>query len=289
VLLHCRDDWLSKAPAMMHHPAWFMNNHNSNSGSFNRRDFLKGSSAALGVAALGGLAPVPAARAAESWPPMARTLIEKGDVILFQGDSITDFGRSREKAGEANNQTALGSGYAWLAAAELLVNRPDDGLKIYNRGISGNKVFQLAERWQGDCLDLKPAVLSILIGVNDFWHTLDGQYQGTVEIYERDYRALLERTRKALPKVTLVVCEPFVLRCGAVNEKWFPEFDGYRAAAKGLARAFGATFIPFQSMFDEALKYAGPAHWAGDGVHPTPAGASLMAYEWLRAVAGRSA
>ena len=77
-------------------------------------------------------------------------------------------------------------------------------------------------------------MLSILIGVNDIWHTLAGAYQGTVEIYERDYRALLERTRKALPKTRLVVCEPFVLRCGAVNEKWFPQFDAYRASARAV-------------------------------------------------------
>jgi lysophospholipase L1-like esterase len=267
-----------------------MKNHILDSGNVNRREVIKWSSAALGAAALAGLASVRAARAAQPWlPPPPRGLVKKGDVILFQGDSITDAGRSREKAGEANNQAALGSGYAWLAAAELLVNRPNDGLKVYNRGISGNKVFQLAERWQSDCLELKPSLLSVLVGVNDLWHTLDGKYQGTVEIYERDYRALLERTRKALPKVKLVVCEPFVLRCGAVNEKWFPEFDGYRAAAKRVARALGATFIPFQSMFDEAVKYASPAHWAGDGVHPTSAGASLMAYDWLRAVAGRGA
>jgi len=288
-----------------------MKNHMSNSSNLNRRGFLRGSGAALGAAALGVLAQAPGARAAGSWPnvvkgklmeeklkevlaarraelwqPKVRTLIKKGEVILFQGDSITDAGRSRDKAGEANRQEALGSGYAWLSAAELLVNRPNDGLNVWNRGVSGNKVFELAERWQGDCLELKPSLLSILIGVNDFWHTLDGHYQGTIEVYERDYRALLERTRQALPKCKLVICEPFVLRCGAVNDKWFPEFDGYRAAAKRVALAFGATFIPFQAMFDEAVKYAGPAHWAGDGVHPTPFGASLMAYNWLRAVAG---
>ena len=106
-----------------------------------------------------------------------------------------------------------------------------------------------------------------------------------MEIYERDYVALLERTRKALPKVKLVLCEPFVLRCGAVNDKWFPTFDEYRAAAARVAGKFDAQFIPFQAMFDAALKYAPPAHWARDGVHPTPAGASLMAYAWLRAVA----
>ena len=191
----------------------------------NRRGFLKTSSAVLGAAALSGWH-ASGASADSSWPPTPRSWIAKNDVILFQGDSITDAGRSREKAGEANDQGQLGAGYASMAGAELLVGRPKDGLKVFNRGISGHKVFQLAERWQADCLDLKPNVLSILVGVNDLWHKLDGKYDGTVEIYERDYAALLERTKKALPKVKLVICEPFVLRCGAVNDKWFPTFDG---------------------------------------------------------------
>src|SRR6267378_2689227 len=184
--------------------------------SSNRRTFLKTSAAVFGAA---GLAQVSLVAATDSWPPPTRSLIRKGDVVLFQGDSITDAGRGREKAGTPNEQPGLGSGYAWLAAAELLVDHPTEQLKVFNRGISGNKVFQLADRWQADCLDLKPNVLSILIGVNDLWHKLDGKYDGTVEIYERDYRALLERTRKALPKVKFVICEPFVLRCGAVGEK----------------------------------------------------------------------
>jgi len=250
-----------------------------------RRTFLRTSATVLGAA---GLAQISSAEAAESWPPPTRSLIYKGDIVLFQGDSITDAGRSREKAGTPNEQTGLGSGYAWLAAAELLVDHPADELKVYNRGISGNKVFQLAERWQSDCLDLKPNVLVILIGVNDLWHKLDGKYDGTVEIYERDYRALLERTRKALPKVKFVICEPFVLRCGAVGDKWFPEFDGYRAAARRIAHDWRATFIAFQTMFDTAVKYALPDHWAKDGVHPSSAGASLMAHCWLRACSGVS-
>lgn len=167
----------------------------------------------------------------------------------------------------------------------MLAQRADPGLKIYNRGISGNKVFQLAERWDVDCIALKPNVLSILIGVNDLWHTLDGKYQGTVEIYERDYRALIARTQQALPGVELVICEPFVLRCGAVNDKWFPAFDGYRAAARRVATDFHAIFVPFQAMFDKAAQAAPPAYWAADGVHPTIAGAGLMARTWLDTVA----
>ncbi len=213
-----------------------------------------------------------------------KSIIQKESTILFQGDSITDAGRDRKREGNANDKDALGKGYVYSIATHLLAERAGDGLKIYNRGISGNKVFQLADRWDKDCLDLKPDVLSILIGVNDIWHTLNGNYDGTVEKYEKDYRALLERTLKALPKVKLVICEPFVLRCGAVNDKWFPEFDKYRAVSKKMSKEFNALFVPFQSMFDNAVKQAPPAHWAGDGVHPSMAGAYLMGQEWLKVV-----
>jgi lysophospholipase L1-like esterase len=168
---------------------------------------------------------------------------------------------------------------------ELLLDRPDDEIKIYNMGVSGNKVFELAGRWRTECLNFKPTLLSILIGVNDFWHTLTGKYDGTLAIYERDYRALIQRTKAALPRTRLIICEPFALPCGAVDEKWFPVFHSYRSAARRVADSFGLTFIPFQSMFNEAMKYAPAAYWAADGVHPTTAGAALMAHNWLRIVA----
>ena len=252
-----------------------------------RRVFLR-TTATAAAAAVGAVATLPNAGCSSTARTAARSgsrgLIDDGDVILFQGDSITDAGRSRRREDIANDTRALGNGYAFLAASQLLADRPEAGLKIYNRGISGNKVFQLAERWDADCLSLKPDVLSILVGVNDIWHTLDGRYNGTVEIYERDYRALLERTRQALPHVKLVICEPFVLHYGAVNEKWFPEFDGYRSAARRVATDFDAVFVAFQTMFDEAAATTPPVHWAADGVHPTVAGAQLMALIWLKAV-----
>ena len=81
-----------------------------------------------------------------------------------------------------------------------------------------------------------------------------------------------------------VVCEPFVLRCGAVNDQWFPEFDQRRAVARKLADEMGLTLAPFQSMFDKATKGAPPQYWAGDGVHPTLAGHALMAKAWRKVV-----
>ena len=206
--------------------------------------------------------------------------------ILFQGDSITDAGRQNRQSPKPNDQQSMGNGYASMAASALLTSQPDLHLSIYNRGISGNKVHQLDARWQSDCLDHQPDILSILIGVNDIWHGLQGRYQGTVQTYEDDFMALLERTRKALPKVQLVICEPFVLKCGAVNQKWFPEFDHYRASARKVPNKYSASFVPFQEMFDQAVTYAPPQHWAADGVHPSPHGAALMADFWLQAVRG---
>jgi len=241
----------------------------------------------LGSAALGSLAMTPfvSSLAQKNATSAKRRPLAKGEVILFQGDSITDAGRNKSNP-QPNDQKFFGKGYAWMAASKLLVEKSELELTLHNRGISGNKVHQLAERWKRDCLDLRPDLISILIGVNDIWHGLNGRYDGTVQTYEEDFDKLLKRTRESLPKVRLVICEPFVLKCGAVNESWFPEFDKYRAVAKKMAEEHGAIFVPFQSMFDEAIRYAEPKHWAGDGVHPSSHGAALMAHYWIRTVTG---
>lgn len=211
--------------------------------------------------------------------------LHSGDVILFQGDSITDVRRNRKAEGNPNNADTLGNGYPCLIGASLLADHRKLDLKVLNRGISGNKVPDLAKRWQKDCLELKPAVLSILIGVNDIWHKINGKYDGTVESYKTGFAQLLQKTRQALPETKIVICEPFALRCGAVKDSWFPEFDQRRAAAKSVADEAGATLVPFQAMFDEAIASGTkPEYWAADGVHPTLAGHALMAQTWRNVV-----
>jgi len=249
-----------------------------NGSGLTRREMLLGTTAALGIGAAASLrAGTPGSAGGI---PLAR-----GDTILFQGDSITDVGRDREREGEANQADALGHGYPLLLAYELLRDYPDKALAIYNRGVSGNTVPDLAARWQRDCVDLRPSVLSILIGVNDIWHKLDGDFDGTVDSYRRDFTALLASTREALPDVHIVVCEPFALRTGAVDDRWFPEFDERRRVARDVADAAGAHWVALQSLFDDAVVgTVAPGYWAADGVHPTMAGHSLMARAWRQAV-----
>jgi lysophospholipase L1-like esterase len=245
-----------------------------------RRSFIK-------KAALGTMAAISIPEILSAAMPKEKTKpikLLKDNVILFQGDSITDSGRNKEDTG-FNTARNLGSGYPMLAGAALLNKYEALNLKVYNKGISGNKVYQLAERWDKDCLELKPDVLSILIGVNDLWHKLNGTYNGTIDIYRNDYIALLERTMKALPNLKLIICEPFAVNgVKAVDDKWYPEFYEYQKAAREIAKQFRATFIPFQSIFDEAQKRAPGSYWTGDGVHPTLAGAQLMAKAWMKAI-----
>jgi len=252
--------------------------------NFSRRKFFH--SAAAGAAALVSIPaiissciPKDEKSAGEKY-----SLFKSGNTILFQGDSITDSGREKERQ-LPNNSMSFGYGYAFLAASKLLNSLADRNLTIYNRGISGNKVFQLAERWQEDCFELDPDIVSILIGVNDYWHKRKHNYYGNVEIYENDYRALLKRTKEQLPEIKLIICQPFaVTNTSAVDESWIEPMQGYQAAAKRMADEFNAVWVPFQEVFDEAVKYAPAVYWTEDGVHPSMAGAQLMAEAWLRSV-----
>ncbi len=238
-----------------------------------RRIFLKQSLAAIGATVIGSnLANAESLAAKEN-----KIVLQKNDIILFQGDSITDHGRSRDRLGP-NDVDGLGKGYAAHAARTLLHQHASKNLQIYNRGIGGHKVPQLIERWQTDCLDLKPTVLSILIGVNDYWHKRNGNYSGSAADYKSQYQKLLDMTLESLPNVKLIIGEPFgVKNVQHVDDSWYPEFGDYQRVSKEIAKEYKATFIPYQSIFDKAEQSAPGAYWAYDGVHTSLAGISLMA------------
>lgn len=206
-------------------------------------------------------------------------------VILFQGDSITDALRSRD-----NDQFA-GNGYPTLVKAKLGYEEPGQ-YTFLNRGISGNRIVDLYARIKADLINLKPDVLSILIGVNDVWHEAGHQNGVAADKFERIYDMLLDEVREALPGVRILILEPFVLQGTATENtpehpsRWayFRDETPLRAAAaKRVAEKHEAAFIPLQHLFDEACKLADPAYWLHDGVHPTAMGHELIAREWLKA------
>ena len=180
----------------------------------------------------------------------------EGNHILFQGDSITDMNRGRS----ADPNHILGHSYAFIIAAKYGAAFPERHLTFVNRGVSGNKVSDLASRWKGDTLDLKPDMLSILIGVNDLNSGVPAQK------YEEQYDQLLAETVKALPKVRLVLCEPFGLPTGNKKSNWEAyraELAKRQATVAKLAEKYHAAFVHLQKVYDDACGRARPTTGSG--------------------------
>lgn len=196
--------------------------------------------------------------------------------VLFQGDSITDAGRDR------SDPASLGSGYAAIAAGLFHARFPDLSVRFLNRGVSGNRVKDLAERWDRDCLALRPDWVSVLIGVNDTWRRYDRGDPTPVEEYEAGLRSILRAAHEA--GAGLIVCEPFVLPVPEDRRAWREDLDRKIHAARRVAAELRALYVPFDGLFAAAAARREPACWAPDGVHPSFAGHAMMAEAWLRAV-----
>ena len=222
------------------------------------------------------LGAVPLLRAAEEMPVLAA-----GSTVLFIGDSITDGGRAR--TGNDYNHT-MGQGYAFLISARLGEQFAGRRLTFLNRGNSGNRILDLKARWQSDVLDLKPDVLSILIGVND---TFSGKGE-TLEQYEQTYDELLGRTIAARPGIRIILCEPFLLPGGKYRDGYEGKLGELKRRQEVVARLAAKHHLPLvllQKRFEDACRRAPADHWCWDGVHPHYAGHALLADAWIRTVA----
>lgn len=199
--------------------------------------------------------------------------------ILFQGDSITDAGRSFE------NDDNLGGGYPNLVMAKLGCRNAGE-YEFINRGISGNRSIDLLARVKADAINLKPDVMSILIGINDVWHEIASSNGVSAERYELYYKMFIDQVKEALPDIKIMIMEPFVLKASATEANWEDFKTGAKeraVIAKKIADEYGLEFVPLADMFNEVAEKAEPSYWLSDGVHPTFFGHELIANEWIKA------
>lgn len=199
--------------------------------------------------------------------------------ILFQGDSITDVFRSRE----FDNNT--GMGYARLVHAEVGYNYPEQYVFL-NRGMGGHRSVDLYARIKRDILNLKPDIMSILIGVNDVWQEITDSTGVDADRYLQIYSMIIEETKAALPDIKIMILEPFVVQGSATTEHWDcfrSEVELRAKIAKEISEKYGLVFVPLQKKFDELTKKASPEYWVRDGVHPTAMGHHLIKEEWIKA------
>lgn len=199
--------------------------------------------------------------------------------ILFQGDSITDTGRSRE------DEYLKGWGYPGLVAAELGFLNPGK-YEFFNRGISGHRITDIYARIEGDIINIKPDYMSILAGVNDVGAEFATKTGVSAEKYEKIYSMMIEETKAALPDIKIMILEPFFIHCEK-NDSYYTEYrrevEKRAEKARKVSERYGLTFIPLQEKFDEIYKTAPDEYWFWDGIHPTAAGHELIKREWISA------
>lgn len=246
-----------------------------------RRQFIK----QAGLATLASLVSGNVIASALGTPQNSIKLEDSRETItvLFQGDSITDGGRSYDK--DWNH--VLGQGYAFIVSSQLWYHHIDQRMMFYNRGISGNTVQDLLARWDTDTISIKPDILSILVGVNDVYGVIHNKNPRSVDEFRSDYQSLLEQTKQKLTDTRIVLCEPFILPVGQVKDdlkRWQSEIAERQAVVKEMATQFNTGYIPLQEVFLSACKKAPADYWIWDGMHPMPAGHQLMAQEWIKTV-----
>lgn len=207
--------------------------------------------------------------------------------ILFQGDSITDGNRIKDNEWDLNHQ--IGHSYAYIITAQLKAGYWNRDFVFLNRGISGNRVADLYARLQDDMINLKPDVLSLLVGVNDVYHQIHGGKGTTPARYEKIYRMMLDEVCEALPQCKVILCEPFILPVGQVKEnygQWSELTKGIQAAEHRVAADYPVIDLRLQQRFCELATRRDSSYWMWDGIHPTEAGHQIIADAWLEAAGG---
>lgn len=202
--------------------------------------------------------------------------------ILFQGDSITDAWRRRD---ESDDCYCLGSGYPVFINAELGCRAPGQ-FYCLNRGIGGNRSLDMLQRWNHECIALKPDYVSIMIGVNDVWHEIDYKNGVPADRYEAFLSMMIEDVQTKLPQTKIILMTPFVTHGTVTDAHWDyfrSEIDARIAIVEKLAEKYSLTCVQLQKAFDDALAIAPADTWTLEGVHPTSAGHKLIADAWLNA------
>lgn len=205
--------------------------------------------------------------------------------MLFIGDSITDVGRNREDHG------SLGHGFTLMIAAYLQAMYPEKRLNILNRGIGGDRLIDLKNRWEEDCLDLNPDIVTILIGINDTWrnpHPEKKVSEEEINAFEADYRYLLKSLLQRTD-AKVILMEPFVLPYPKDRIVWREDLDQRIQIVRKMAREYQTELIPLDGLLNAAGIKNGFSYYTGeDGVHPTNAGHGTIAKYWLESFFDKS-
>ena len=192
--------------------------------------------------------------------------------ILFQGDSVTDCNRKYDDPND------LGQGYVVYTVEAIKNSFPNVDFEFINRGISGNRTENLLDRVEKDLIDLKPDIVTILIGVNDTWHRYMIDLETTIENFRSNYETILRRIKNET-RTKIIMLEPFILyNMGKDNMR--ADLNEKIDVIRQLAMEYADAFIPLDGIFVAAnASGVNNVDLSPDGVHPDTAGKKLIANE----------
>ena len=198
--------------------------------------------------------------------------LKKGNKVVIIGDSITDvkFNRKKRFSIKGNNVYAL-------QLKKIIKNYSSD-IDVQIKGIASNRTYHVYDRLTKDCINLKPDVIIMLIGVNDAWENyVPEQYPPLVRPMEPHMREIYRRINTELPGAQVLYLMPFMI--DAVEEKlpFHGVLDEFREKLKSLATEYGACVLDLQQIFNEKQKTTDPKKLAVDGIHPTNLGHKVIA------------
>ena len=194
--------------------------------------------------------------------------------IVFLGDSITDSGRNY------NDIDSVGIDYVSMIKQQLCCKK----YHVINKGIAGNKIADLYGRLQKDCIDLKPDIVCILIGINDVWHFMKEQYYNIEKEMER-FQNIYESMVLEIKNVginTVIVLEPFVLPQVEQHKKWRNDLDLRIHIIRNIAKKYQCLFVPIDGEINVCGIHYGYKLYSEDGVHPTQKEHELIAQQFLK-------
>lgn len=201
--------------------------------------------------------------------------LKQNSSIVFIGDSITDAGRLETA------YKPFGYGYVHFVAYRLLAKYPEYNFNIINTGISGDTIVDLDYRWERDCLNHKPDILSVLIGINDVFRQYTGRLDEAVLIdeYQLTYKRLLSLVKEK-HNCQLILIEPFMF-CGDKSNPAYKALQQYINAVGALAEEFNAVLVHLQELIDKKIKEVPPEKFSEDMVHPYVWAHAWIAQQWF--------
>lgn len=204
-----------------------------------------------------------------------KTKIQNGQTVLFIGDSITDCGRR-------GAERPLGAGYVKLFHDLLILREPEKKVNLINKGIGGDNVVGLANRWSDDVLRHKPDWLSVKIGINDLHGMLRDPQNGiSPRRFADNYMAILDRTVAQFPKCRLLLIDPFYLSLekspNSFRHKVLELLPEYLAVVHQASRKFNTRLIRTHELFQGLLKHHEPDTFCAEPVHPNQSGHLVIA------------